>query len=83
MQEFDTVQEIIKSETILRLLTIQSNQVNVPKNPVINIKLGQVLLVNAHLLLSLHVSHPPLHFVPGQVVQFTLPRRIISETKFL
>lgn len=40
--------------------------------PMVNVQLGEVLLVYAHLLLGLDVADLALHLVPRQVVQFVL-----------
>lgn len=42
------------------------------QDAVVDVQLGQFFLVDAHLVLRLHVHDTLLHFVPGQVVQFAL-----------
>ena len=43
-----------------------------PEYAVLNVQLGEILLVNAHLEISLGSSEPLLHFVPCQIVQISV-----------
>lgn len=42
------------------------------QDAVVDVQLGQLFLVDAHLVLRLHVHDPLLHLVPCQVVQLAL-----------
>jgi hypothetical protein len=40
----------------------------VPENPVVDVQLGEIPFMDAHLLFNLHFSYSALNLVPSQIV---------------